>query len=164
MTDSGGDRVGEREQIVEELTAVRFEAEDGRERELGVEGRSSTETAMANGGLSSVLGRFGRGRGSTELVEDWRSFGARLRSSEREEIDRGRRSSASGTSTASSARFRSLCSEEGERRNGTGQEASRRPREEKSGVGMRWPTRGGSSPVWRRTSTVEEQDKHSETQ
>ena len=31
VADSRGDRVGEREQIVEELTAVRFEAEDGRE-------------------------------------------------------------------------------------------------------------------------------------
>jgi len=52
--DSGGDRVGEREQIVEELTAVRFEAEDGRERELGVEGRSSTEISNGGHGLSSI--------------------------------------------------------------------------------------------------------------
>jgi hypothetical protein len=52
--DSGGDRVGEREQTVEELTAVRFEAEDGRERELGVEGRSSTEIGNGCRGLSSI--------------------------------------------------------------------------------------------------------------
>jgi len=62
-------------------------------------------------------------------------------------IDRGRRSSAGGTSTASSARFRSLCSEEGEGRNGTGQEASRRAREEKSGAQARLPTRGSGAPT-----------------
>jgi len=54
VADSGGDRVGEREQIVEELTAVRFEAEDGRERELGVERRSSTEIGNGGRGLSSI--------------------------------------------------------------------------------------------------------------
>ena len=34
VADSGRERVGEREEVVGELTAVRFEAEDGREREL----------------------------------------------------------------------------------------------------------------------------------
>ena len=70
MTDSGGDRVGEREQIVEELTAVRFEAEDGRERELGVERRSSTGLSMVAGGrgLDSVRIGHGRARGWMEEV------------------------------------------------------------------------------------------------
>ena len=36
MADSGGEKVGEREEVVGELTVVRFEAEDGRERELDV--------------------------------------------------------------------------------------------------------------------------------
>ena len=38
----------------------RFWAEETSERELDGEGRSSAGTAMASGGLSSVLGRFGR--------------------------------------------------------------------------------------------------------
>jgi len=54
VADSGRERVGEREEVVGELTAVRFEAEDGRERELGVEGRSSTEIGHGCRGLSSI--------------------------------------------------------------------------------------------------------------
>jgi len=36
VADSGRERVGEREEVIRELTVVRFEAEDGRERELDV--------------------------------------------------------------------------------------------------------------------------------
>jgi hypothetical protein len=36
VADSGRERVGEREEVIGELTVVRFEAEDGRERELDV--------------------------------------------------------------------------------------------------------------------------------
>ena len=36
VADSGRERVGEREEVVGELTAVRFEAEDGLEGELDV--------------------------------------------------------------------------------------------------------------------------------
>jgi hypothetical protein len=36
VADSGRERIGEREEVIGELTVVRFEAEDGRERELDV--------------------------------------------------------------------------------------------------------------------------------
>ena len=69
--DSGGDRVGERKQIMEELTAVRFEAEDGRERELGVEGRSSMADGDGGGGLDADLAgeRLERPRDGAEEVD-----------------------------------------------------------------------------------------------
>ena len=51
----------------------RFWAEETSERELDEEGRSSAETTMASGGLSSVLGRFGRGR---TRPGSWRDGGA----------------------------------------------------------------------------------------
>jgi len=94
-------------------------------------------------------------------VEDWRSFGARLRSSEREEIDRGRRSSASGTSTASSARFRSLLrGRRREERDGIGSFEAfariRAPTPRSGAIADAWRRhRRAQSPVWPASFTVE---------
>ena len=45
--DSGGEKAGERGEVVGELTVVQFEAEVGRERELGVEVEARRRTSMA---------------------------------------------------------------------------------------------------------------------
>ena len=69
--DSGGEKLGEREEVAVELTEGSFWAGNGRRWKLGVEGRSSGKTAMAGDNLSSILAGFGygRARGWSEWVD-----------------------------------------------------------------------------------------------
>ena len=121
--DSGGEKAGERGEVVGELTVVQFEAEDGRERELGVEveARRRTSMAAAAGVPDSAVVELQRARGGVETV-DGKAAGLwawRIEAGRRAwPLERRRRG------LLASAR----CSEEGEGRNGTGQEPSRRSR------------------------------------
>ena len=69
--DSGGEKLGEREEVAVELTEGSFWAGNGRRWKLGIEGRSSGTTAMAGDGLSSISAGFGHGRarGWSEWVD-----------------------------------------------------------------------------------------------
>ena len=69
--DSGGEKLGEREEVAVELTEGSFWAGNGRRWKLGVEGRSSGKTAMAGNDLSSISAGFGHGRarGWSEWVD-----------------------------------------------------------------------------------------------
>ena len=66
-----GEMVEEEEGVAGELTEARFGAEDGRERELGVEGRSSTLDGDGGGGLDADLAgeRLERPRDGAEEVD-----------------------------------------------------------------------------------------------
>ena len=65
--DSGGEKAGERGEVVGELTVVQFEAEDGREGELGVEieARRRTSMAAAAGVPDSAVVELQRARGGS---------------------------------------------------------------------------------------------------
>ena len=57
------------------LTTSSNRSEDGRRSGFNGEGWSSAGTAMASGGLSSVLGRFGRGKARPRSWKDGRASG-----------------------------------------------------------------------------------------
>ena len=139
--DSGGEKAGERGEVVGELTVVQFEAEDGRERELGVEVEARRRTSMvaAAGVPDSAVVGLDRAHGGVEEVRGKAmEVGARR-------IELRRRVLAGASSGGGFARFCSLELEEGKGMDWTGNFQGQR--EEKNGVGARWPTRGGSPPA-----------------
>jgi hypothetical protein len=77
VSDFGGEKDGEREQIVEELTADRFCAEETSERIVDEEGGAQQRTAMAAVVCGLDSARIGRDRGR-ERVEWFRGEVARL--------------------------------------------------------------------------------------
>ena len=154
--ESKGETGGEQEETVGDLTRGSFCAKEGRRKVIGGEGRSSATTVMADGvwGLTSAGVGHGRVRGE---MEELRGEVAQLRARGNRS---GRRSSASGTSTASSARFRSLLrGRRREERDGIGSfEAFARikaPTPRSGAIADAWRRRRrAQAPVWPASRTV----------
>ena len=128
----------------------RFWAEETSERELDGEGRSSAGTTMASGGLSSVLGRFGRGRARPRSWRDGRASGRGV-------VVRSATNRVAAARTCRCDERRRLF---GAARSSLARRALRRRKEDwdgtrgfevvhevKSGARTRWPTRGSSPPA-----------------
>ena len=141
--ESSGEEVGKQEELAGMLTEGSFRAEEGRERVVDGEGRSSSErqwrTAVC--GLDSAGGGLNRARGWSEEV---RGEVERLRV---RRIEVGRRGTASAASDGGFARLCSRELKEGDEGK-EGRRSFRCTREDKSGA--RRARFAGMLDAWRR--------------